>query len=324
MMLPALVLLALAQDPGRLELLDRLRTEDPAARHEALAGLRRLGAEAVPDALKVLGREAPGLLERIDARAALVGRREWAERDEAMKSLVRLGRRALERIAELAAKSSGEARLRLEAAAAAIREREKSEQATELWRDAALCEFLSGTGDARAVAPLLKLLVDGVEGPADLVSEVRVQAGLGLGRLRPAMSAEQAEQASEGILGLLESRKDRSSAGRLVRALGGLKAPGAARTLARLVEDPGGKDVHLKRTALAALGQIGDPWGLKAVVRALRAPDAYLREGARLGLAAAGAPEAAWDPAEGPAPDAVFDAARSWWEKKSGKGWDAE
>lgn len=305
-------------------LLDRLKTEDPQARSEALRLLKEAGAAAVEPALAALAREDAGLPARVDAAAAKLTSRSWKERDEAVRALTRLGRRALERLHALAEKAEGEAALRLRGAIAAIREQERGEQEMELTRDAAICELLGAAGDGRATAPLLRILADGAEGPAELVTELRIQAAESLGRLRGKLTPEQADQATDAALAILEQSRLRRGQAALIRALGALRSPGAVRPLVRLIEDAAVKDVHLKITAMQALVRLDAPWGLRAVVLALASPDPFLREGAVRALQPATGTDFGADPVSGPAPDEVLGKARAWWEKKYRQGWDAE
>lgn len=317
------IALAVPQD-GIPALLDRLKTEDPQARAEALRGLVDAGAAAVGPALQALAREDTGLAARVDAEAAKLASRSWKERDEAVRALARLGRRALERLHALAEKAAGEASLRLRAAIAAIREHERSEQEMELLRDAAICEFLGAAGDARATEPLLKVLDGGSEGPAELVAELRIQAAEALGRLRAKLTPEQADRATDAALGMLEQSRGRRSQATLIRALGALRSPGAVRPLVRLIDDAAVKDVHIKATAMQALVRLDSPWGVRSVILALGSGDAFLREGAVRALKPAAGTDWGVDPVAGPAPAETIRKARAWWEKKYRQGWDDE
>jgi HEAT repeat protein len=88
------------------------------------------------------------------------------------------------------------------------------------------------------------------------------------------------------------------------------------------VRDSSRRDVHLKRTALRAIAEIGDADGLAGIIRVLSSDDVYLRDGAIEVLAEAAGTDFGLDPRTPPAAaEAKIRAAQEWWVKKFGKAW---
>ena len=302
------------------KLLERLRTEDAAERRRAQAELIRRGGEAVPAMLRTLESASPRPEEEV---ARLVKRLEssrWKERSEATEALVRLGRAAIPVLEAKIASADAEAAWRLKAAVAEIREKAGQDEQLEEYRAAALCDVLGQAGDGRAVAPLLKLL--DVDAPEKRVP-LKLRASQALGLLRATMSAGQAEEAADRILQLLERVSSPLDKAMLFQTLGRLGAPSAVRPLAALLADRSEKNVHLKRSAMAALAAIGQPRGVRAIVQALSADDVYVRQGAAALLLELAGELFGFDPRAGTEENQpAIEKFRSWGLSKYGKGWN--
>ena len=302
------------------KLLERLRTEDAAERRRAQAELIRRGGEAVPAMLRTLESASPRPEEEV---ARLVKRLEssrWKERSEATEALVRLGRAAIPVLEAKIASADSEAAWRLKAAVAEIREKAGQDEQLEEYRAAALCDVLGQAGDGRAVAPLLKLL--DADAPEKRVP-LKLRASQALGLLRATMSAGQAEEAADRILQLLERVSSPLDKAMLFQTLGRLGAPSAVRPLAALLADRSEKNVHLKRSAMAALAAIGQPRGVRAIVQALSADDVYVRQGAAALLLEFAGDLFGFDPRAGTEENQpAIEKFRSWGLSKYGKGWN--
>lgn len=315
----------LQDDPKISEILDRLRSADLRTRRAAEADLAAAGAAAVPAALRTLARESPGLEAQIDALVKRLASPAWKDRDAAATELVRLGRKARTRISTHEGAPDPEVAWRVKSVLAELQEQEKGEVTADLRQDAALCRFLGGAGDARAVDLLLAAPGRTEGGAPEAVLDLRRSAIEGLAGLRASLTAEQADRTTEEALKLFASdRRDRMTFAILLRTLGKLKSPAAVRPLTRLLDDPAEKDLHLKRGAMAALAAIGDASGVQAVALVLRSDEPYLREAALQVLADAAGTDFGIDPGAGPAPDEAFGRVRGWWEKKYGRGWDSD
>ena len=109
----------------------------------------------------------------------------------------------------------------------------------------------------------------------------------------------------------------------LLKALGRLGAPGAARPLAALLADRSEKNVHLKRSCMAALASIGRPRGVRAIVDALASDDVYLRQGAAAVLEELAGGSFDFDPRKTPEENrAAIEKFRAWGASKYGKAWE--
>ncbi len=307
------------EDPDRL--VDRLRTEDPSERRRATQELLRAGAAALPAAVRALAKEAPDPAPRVAELVARLSSRAWKERAEAMRDLARMGRPARAALEGHAASGDPEVAWRVRTALAEIQERAEREEQLEELRDTALCEVLGELGDARAVGPLLRILLAG--GAADPRPELRRRAAEALGKLRGAMEPAQADQAAGRVLAMLERTPAAREKSALVKALGDLRAPAAIRPLAALLADRSEKDLNLKRACLAALAVSGDPRGAKAVVDALLADEVYLRQGAAALLEELSGAPSGFDPRLTAEENrAAIEKLRAWWSKKFGRPWE--
>ena len=282
MIVPALLLSALllpAQAaPGDVEkVLERLRAEDPAERRRAQADLARLGPEAAPSMIRALESASPRPEEEVARLVKKLGSAAWKERSEATEALVRLGRSAIPLLEACLAGADPEVAWRLRSAAAEIREKAGQDEQLEEFRASALCDALGLAGDGRAVPALLKML--SADAPEKRVA-LKIRAAHALGLLRAAMSAAQAEEAADRVLQVLERMTQPLEKALLFQALGRLGAPSAVRPLGALLADRSEKNVHLKRSAIAALAAIGQPRGIRSIVDALGAEDVYVRQGA--------------------------------------------
>jgi HEAT repeat protein len=203
---------------------------------------------------------------------------------------------------------------------AEIREKAGQDEQLEEYRAAALCDVLGQAGDGRAVAPLLKLL--DADAPEKRVP-LKLRASQALGLLRAAMSSGQAEEAADRILQLLERVSSPLDKAMLFQTLGRLGAPSAVRPLAALLSDRSEKNVHLKRSAMAALAAIGQPRGVRAIVQALSADDVYVRQGAAALLLELAGDLFGFDPRAGAEENQpAIEKFRSWGQSKYGKGWN--
>lgn len=320
LLLSSLLLGPALQQPSVDKLLDRLRSEDAAERRRAQAELVRLGAEAVPAMLRKLESATPRPETEV---AQLVKRLEsprWKERGEATEALVRLGRAAIPVLEAKIAGADAEVAWRLKSAIAEIREKAGQDEQLEEFRAAALCDALGQAGDGRAVAPLLRLLE--ADAPEKRIP-LKLRASQALGLLRATMNAGQADEAADRILQLLERITAPLDKAMLFQSLGRLGAPASVRPLAALLADRSEKNVHLKRSAMAALAAIGQPRGIRAIVEALSADDVYVRQGAAALLLELSGDLFGFDPrATNDENQAAIEKFRAWGSSKYGKPWN--
>ena len=320
-MIPALVLLTLLpfQDADVDRLLERLRTEDAAERRKAQAELAALGAGAVPAMIRALESASPRPEEEVARLVRRLGATSWKERSEATQALVRLGRTAVPLLESMIAGADAEAAWRLRSAILEIREKAGQDEQLEELRAAALCDLLGHSGDARAAAALLKLLA--ADAP-EKRPQLKLRACQALGLLRGAMSGAQGEEAADRVLQVLERTAGPLEKSMLLKALGRLGSPGAVRPLAALLADRSEKNIHLKRSCMAALAAIGQARGVRAIVDALSADDVYLRQGAAAVLEELAGESFGYEPrAASDANAAAIEKFRSWGASKYGKAW---
>lgn len=318
---PGVPLLQAAPPAGEAEkLLDRLRTDDPAERRRAEAELLRMGAQVVPAMIHVLENATPRPEEEVSRLVRRLGSASWKERNEATAALGRLGRAAVPVIEAQIQAADPEAAWRLRSAVAEIREKAGQDEQLEDLRAAAVCDALGRTGDGRATAPLLKLLAS--DGP-EKRPLLKLRASQALGLLRPSMTPEQADEACDRILQVLERIPAPLDKATLIQALGRLGAPAAVRPLAALLGDRSEKNVHLKRSSMAALAAIGQARGLRAVADALDSDDPYIRQAAAAVLRERAGNAFGFDPLAAPAENREAAAKfRAWGAEKFGKAWD--
>jgi HEAT repeat protein len=302
------------------KLLEKLRTEDAVERRRAQAELSRRGAEALPAMLRVLESASPRPEEEV---ARLVKRLEsprWKERSDATEALVRLGRAAIPVLEAKIAGADPEVTWRLKSAISEIREKAGQDEQLEEYRAAALCDVLGQAGDGRAVAPLLKLL--GADAPEKRLP-LKLRASQALGLMRATMSPAQADEAADRVLQLLERIVSPLEKALLFQTLGRLGAPAAVRPLAALLADRSEKNVHLKRSAMAALSAIGQGRGIRAIVEALSADDVYVRQGAASLLLELAGDLSGFDPrATNDENQPAIEKFRTWGSSKYGKSWN--
>lgn len=296
--------------------LERLKTEDAAEQRKALDDLARHGAAAVAAAIRTLDNLHPGMAERVAGLVRQLASRKWKERDEAMQALVRLGRYAKVALSEHANAGDPETAWRVKTALAEIQERAAREEILEEHRNAALCDFLGAAGDGRAVKTLARLA-------GSAPARVQVRAAEALGRLRGAMGRAQADEAADRLLEMLEKNRDARARTSAIRSLGMLKSEAAVRPLSGLLADRSEKNLHVKRTCMAALVAVGGPEALRAVIGALGTDDVYLREGAVAALEPAAGDAFGFDPRLGPAENrAAVERFQAWWSKKFARPWE--
>ena len=301
-------------------LLERLRTDDAVARRQAQIALAGRGAEAVPDLLRALESASPRPEEEIARLVKKLESVSWKERNAATEALVKLGRSAVAPLEARIGAADPEVAWRLRAAMAEIQEKAGRDEQAEEIRAAAICDVLGQTGDARAVAPLLKLL--SADAPSKRVA-LKVRACQALGLLRDGMQASQAEEAADRVLQVLERSPGALEKALLIKTLGRLKAAGAARPLAALLSDRSEKNAHLKRCCVTALAALGDARGLRARVDALASDDVYVRQAAGAALEELAGDAYGYDPRRDP--DESREAAgkfRRWGAEKYGKDWE--
>ena len=322
-MMLAFLLLASAVVPLQDEadkLVDSLKTEDAAQRRASLEKLSERGAAAVAAALRALEGASPAPAERITALLRQLASKKWKERDEAMQAFIRLGRTAKAGLEAVAADGDPEVVWRVKAALAEISERAGREDLLEELRNAALCEFLGEAGDARAVAPLLRILGSAAPDPRP---DLKLRAADAVGKLAARLQPAQVESAADQVLAMLEKAVSPLQKGLLIRVLGRLRSPSCVRPLSALLADRSEKNLHLKRACLAALGQTGDPAALRAVIEALRSEDPYVRQAAALVLEEATGGPTGLDARLGA--DENRDAMtrlQTWWSKKFNRAWE--
>lgn len=321
---PASTELATSQDklsPGDIDsLLAKLRTEDAAERRRIQAELAALGPSAVPAMIRALESASPRPEEEVARLVKRLGSQSWKERSEATEALVRLGRTAVPVLEARIAGADSEAAWRLRSAVSEIREKAGQDEQLEEIRAAALCDLLGQAGDGRAVAPMLQLLA--ADGPEKRL-QLKLRACQALGLLRAAMSAAQADDAADRVLQVLERIPGPLDKAMLLQSLGRLGVPAAARPLAALLADRSEKNVHLKRSCMAALAAMGHARGVRAIVDALGADDVYVRQGAGAVLEALAGESFGFDPRV-PASEnqAAIDKYRTWGAAKYGKAWE--
>lgn len=301
------------------QLLERLRTEDAAERRRAQAELAKLGTEALEPMIRALESASPRPEEDVARLVKRLGSASWKERNEATQALARLGRSAVPLLEAQVAGADPEGAWRLRSAIAEIREKAGQDEQLEELRAAALCDLLGQSGDARAVAPLLKLLA--ADAP-DRRPQLKLRACQALGLLRGAMSGAQPEEAADRVLQVLERTAGPLDKAQLLKAIGRLGAPGAARPLAALLADRSEKNVHLKRSCMAALAAIGQGRGVRAVVDALSADDVYVRQGAGAVLEELAGDAFGYDPrATAEENKSAVEKYRAWGLSKYGDSW---
>jgi len=302
------------------KLLDRLRTEDAGERRRVQAERARMGAEAVPAMIRALESATPRPEEEVTRLAKRLASSSWKERSEATEALVRLGRSAIPVLEARLAGADPEGAWRLRSAVAEIREKAGQDEQLEDLRAAALCDALGQAGDGRAVVPLLHLLK--ADAPEKRVA-LKLRASQALGQLRASMSAAQAEEAADRVLLLLERMAAPLDKAMLFQSLGRLGAPAAVRPLAALLADRSEKNVHLKRSSMAALAAIGRGRGVRAIVEALGADDVYVRQGAAAVLEELAGEAFGYDPrASTDENQPAMEKFRAWGLSKFGKSWD--
>ncbi len=180
--------------------------------------------------------------------------------------------------------------------------------------------MLAQSGDARAVPPLLRLLTSP---PADQRLELKRRAAEALGHLRPAMSAAQAEEVADPVVQVLERTPGPLEKGMLLKTLGRLGSPDSVRPIAALLADRSEKNVHLKRSCIAALAAIGNPRGIRAIAEALASDEVYLRQGAAAALEELSGGPFGFDPrATAEQNREALEKIRAWGASKYGKGWE--
>ena len=303
--------------------LERLRSFDAAVRQAAERELAEAGAKAVPALRRALARDADPIEPRVDALVKKLSASSWKERDEAARALVRLGRAARPRLQAHENSTEVEVAWRVKSILAELKELEPAEAAGGVYRDAAICRLLGAAKDGGSAGIILGALA-GLEGaPAEGALDLRLSVLGALADLRPSLTAEQAERATEEGLKLVGEARHRRTTGFVLRSLGRLKSPSAVKPLAALLENATVKDLHVKRGALAALAALGSREAMRVVIDALKSPEPYLREAALQILSAEGLPNPRYDPAEGPASDDVHARIRTWWETKTGGSGDS-
>lgn len=307
------------QDPSD-KAVEALKTEEAALRRAALEDLRRLGAPAVPSAIRALEGAAPASPERLAALLRQLAAKTWKERDEAMQGLIRLGRSAKAGLEAVPAGGDPEVVWRVKSALAEIQDRAGREDLLEELRNSALCEFLGEEGDARAVAPLLGALA---AGGSEQRPELKIRAADALGKLAARLQPAQAEDATDKVLALFERTPSPLQKGLLIRVLGRLHSPSCVRPLSALLRDRSEKNLHLKRSCLSALARTGDAAALRAVIETAGSADPYLRQAAAAALEEVPGPPPAIDPRVLPEENReALDKLQSWWSKKFGKSWE--
>jgi HEAT repeat protein len=109
----------------------------------------------------------------------------------------------------------------------------------------------------------------------------------------------------------------------LLKALGRLGSPGAVRPLSALLSDRSEKNVHLKRSCMAALAAIGQGRGVRAIAEALSSDDVYLRQGAAAVLEELAGEAFDYDPRKSPDENrAAIEKFRAWGASKYGASWN--
>lgn len=322
-MTSAVAFLVLLLIPGADEadtLLDKLRTEDAAERRRLQTELLRLGAEAVPALVRALESASPHPEEEVERQVRRLASPSWKERNEATQALVRLGRPAAPLIEAKIAAADAEAGWRLKSALVEIREKAGRDEQLEEARAGVICEVLGQSGDVRGAVPLLRVLG---AAPAEQRLDLKRRAALALGLMRSVLTPAQAEEATDRVLPVLERTPGALEKGLLIKALGRLGTPGAARPIAALLADRSEKNAHLKRSCVAALAAIGQGRGVRAIVDALGADDVYVRQGAASALEELAGGDFGYDPrAAAEANREAVAKFQAWGAAKFGKSWE--
>ena len=310
-----LVLLGLTSSDDPAALVERLRTEDPAVRRAALMELLRIGEEGTRAALRALEAVPADPAPRVEALVRRLSSPAWKERDAAMRELADLGAPARPALQAHRDAPDPEVAWRVRAALVELGERAADEERLRDVRDAALCELFGEAGDPRAADALLQIAT-----AADRPPALRRRAVAALGRLREGLSTAQAGAASDAALEMLEKTADARDRAVLARALGRLRVPSALRPLAALAGDRSERNVHLRAEALRALAGLKEPGAARAVVEALASDDVYLRAAAGPLLQRLAGEAFGFDPAT-PSPGAL-EKARAWWSKTHNQPWN--
>jgi len=270
--------------------------------------------------IRVLESAAPRPEEEAARLVKRLGSQSWKERSEATQALARLGRSAVPVLESMLAGVDAEAAWRLRSAIAEIRDKAGQDEQLEELRSGALCDLLGQSGDGRAAAVLLKVLA--ADGP-EKRPQLKLRACQALGQLRGAMTPAQAEEAADRVFQVLERTAGPLDKSMLLKALGRLGSPGAVRPLSALLSDRSEKNVHLKRSCMAALAAIGQGRGVRAIAEALSSDDVYLRQGAAAVLEELAGEAFDYDPRKSPDENrAAIEKFRAWGASKYGASWN--
>jgi HEAT repeat protein len=285
-------------------------------RQAAERELAEAGAKAVPGLRRALARDGEPVDPRVDALVKKLSASSWKEREQATRDLVLLGQPARSRLSTYENAADVEVAWRVKSVLAELKEKETEEAAAGAYADAAICRLLGAAGDGESAGLILGAL-KGVEGTrAEAALDLRLSVLGALADLKPALTAEQAERATEEGLKLLREQRHRRTMGAVLKSLGRLKSPAAVAPLKALVDEEALKDLHVKRGALAALASIGRPESMRVVIDALKSSEPYLREAALQVLAVSGLPAADYDPASGPASEEIRRRLLEGWERQ--------
>jgi HEAT repeat protein len=302
------------------KLLERMKTEDPVERRRLGGELFRIGPTAVDAMVRTLESGTPIPMDRVAALLRQLSSTSWKDRSGATQELAQLGRGIRTILEEAAGPADPEVAWRIRAALAEIQEKAGRDEVFEDLRAVALCGILATAGDARATAPLLRLLASG---PSDQRTELRLRAADGLGQLRASMNEAQVEEAAERITAILERTAEPLAKGLLLKALGRLGTPSALHPLAALLADRSEKNLHIKRSCMAALIASDHPRAVRAVVDALDAEEVYVRQGAADLLAERAGLDFGFDPRATPEENRKATGQfRAWGAATFGKAWE--
>jgi hypothetical protein len=302
------------------KLLERMKTEDPVERRRLGGELFRRGPTAVDAMVRTIESGTPIPMDRVAELLRQLSSASWKDRSRATQELAQLGRGIQTILEEAVGQADPEVTWRIRAALAEIQEKAGRDKVFEDLRAAALCDLLAAAGEPRATAPLLRLLASE---PSDQRTELRLHAADGLGRLRASMNEAQIEEAAERITALLERTTEPIAKGLLLKALGRLGTPSALRPLAALLVDRSEKNLHIKRSCMAALIASDHPRAIRAIMDALGAEEVYVRQGAADLLAERAGLDFGFDPRATPEENRkAVEQFRAWGAATFGKAWE--
>lgn len=271
-----------------------------ADREARALALTALGKPAVAPLVRYLSGERPGLADRVAKSIEALAAESWDDRDRAARELATIGVDAKPFLQERLKGSATEIRWRISQVIAAIERQEKGERGRIHEQEAAICAILGRIGDASCS----KVLGDTLGHPE---GAVRIAAAEAIGALALKACAGKLEQATAG--------KPWREQCALVWAMGRVKSSSSTPVLIALLKES--KNLQLSAEIFRALVVGGEREGVRAVVDALGAPDAFLRAVALKAVATVAGEDFGFDPLRDVAEQrAAVEKTAAWWEKR--------